>query len=193
MQTLPTATCHAACYPGIGQLSLRPADPVQDLATVHAWLNDPHAHFWGMNGWSLSRVEDYLCQLQRNPHADAYLGSRDGAPLFWVECYDPRYDPVGAQYPVRPGDRGMHFLVAPPRARVHGLTRAVMHCIQRWLFADPTVQRIVIEPDINNQKIHPINLGAGFVYARQIELPTKRAWLGFCPRDAHAAVEDAFA
>jgi RimJ/RimL family protein N-acetyltransferase len=183
------ADLHAGRYPGIGRLSVRPAAPEHDLPTLHAWFNHPHARFWGMNGHGAPRIADYLHQLLRNPHADGFIGCRDGEALFWVETYDPRHDPVGAHYPVAPGDCGMHFLVAPPVRPVHGLTRAVMRCIQDWLFSDPAVRRIVVEPDIENHKIHPINLDAGFVYQGQIELPTKRAWLGLCPRSAHPIPE----
>lgn len=192
VNSLP-ADCHAGHYPGIGRLSLRPVAPAHDLAPLHAWLSHPHARYWGMTGASRTQVDDYLHTLARNPHAAGHMGCRNGIPLFWVETYDPLHDPVGAHYPVMPGDRGMHFLVAPPTRRVHGLTRAVMHCIQGWLFSDAHVARIVVEPDINNQNIHPINLGAGFAYQCQIELPTKRAWLGFCPRGAYQRQEDACA
>jgi RimJ/RimL family protein N-acetyltransferase len=180
-------------YPGIGRLSLRPVDGAGDVHCLHGWLNAEHARFWGMNGYSFAHVADYLRQLDRNPHAAGFCGSLDGEALFWVETYAPRHDPVGEHYPVAPGDRGMHFLVAPPTRHVRGLTRAVMHCIQSWMFRDPVVKRIVVEPDIRNLKIHPINLGAGFVYERQIELANKRAWLGFCQRDAVTPVEKVLA
>ena len=177
-------------WPGIGTLSLRPLDPEHDLDTVYDWVSRPFARFWGMTDDSRDRVGAFYRDMQKSTSARAYLGRHDGRPAFLVECYDPRHDPVGAQYAVQPGDRGMHFLVAPPTTTpIHGFSQAVIDTIVAFLFSDAATQRIVVEPDVNNARIHPLNRRAGFVYDREIRLGEKTAHLAFCTRESFKALD----
>jgi len=49
-----------------------------------------------------------------------------------------------------------------------------------FLFYEKDFQRVVVEPDVNNEKIHVINKRAGFEYVDTIQLPTKTAHLALC-------------
>lgn len=175
-------SCHV---PGVGDFTLRPLWLPDDAALLHDWLSQDYARFWGMQQHTRDQVEAFYRDLAASGHAQGWLGSCNGAPAFLLETYDPAHDPVGEHYPVADGDRGMHFLVAPPTRRIPGFTRAVMRTILGFLFADPAARRVVVEPDVRNDKIHPINLAAGFVYQREIQLPTKRAHLAFCTREQY--------
>lgn len=177
-------------WPGIGTLALRPLDPAGDIDTVFDWVSRDSARFWGMNGDSRDQVTAFYRDMAQSDSAQAFLGLHDGQPAFLVECYDPRHDPVGEHYAVQPGDRGMHFLVAPlatsqaPAASpIHGFSQAVIDTVVAFLFSDPGTQRIVVEPDVNNEKIHPLNHRTGFVYEGEIRLAEKTAHLGFCTRE----------
>ncbi|WP_438764741.1 GNAT family N-acetyltransferase [Kushneria sp. TE3] len=179
-------------WPGIGTLSLRPLDLERDLEIVHGWVSQPRARFWGMTNDSRDRVGAFYRDLQESTAAQAWLGLHDGWPAFLVECYDPRHDPVGEQYAVQPGDRGMHFLIAPPDTTgtpIHGFSQAVLNTIVAFLFSDPATRRIVVEPDVNNARIHSLNRRAGFIYDREIRLGEKTAHLAFCTRAAFDAID----
>jgi len=175
-------------WPDIGTLALRPLDIARDIETVFDWVSRDYARFWGMNGDSREQVADFYREMQESDSAQAYLGLHDGRPAFLVECYDPAHDPVGEHYTVRPGDRGMHFLVAPTPdgGPIHGFSQAVIDTIVAFLFSDSDTRRIVVEPDVTNAKIHPLNRRAGFVYDREIRLAEKTAHLAFCTRDSSA-------
>jgi len=54
-------------------------------------------------------------------------------------------------------------------------------------FADPAVRRVVVEPDVRNDKIAALNAAVGFEVVRTIELADKRAALSFCTREAFEA------
>ncbi|MGM8849997.1 GNAT family N-acetyltransferase [Salinicola halophyticus] len=173
-------------WPGIGTLALRPLALDQDLALVFDWVSRDRASFWGMNGDSREQVAAFYRDMQQSDNAQAFIGLHDGRPAFLVEYYDPRHDPVGEQYPVQPGDRGMHFLVAPKApaaAPIHGFSQAVIDTIVAFLFSDPGTRRIVVEPDVTNDRIHPLNRRAGFAYQGQIQLREKTAHLAFCTRE----------
>ncbi|MFC0338107.1 Siderophore synthetase component [Kushneria avicenniae] len=180
-------------WSGIGTLSLRPLDLEQDLDTVHAWVSQPDARFWGMTDDSRDRVGRFYRDMEESTAAQAWLGLHDGQPAFLVECYDPRHDPVGEQYTVQPGDRGMHFLVAPlgttSDTPIHGFSQAVIDTIVAFLFSDPSTQRIVVEPDVANARIHPLNRRAGFVYDREIQIGDKTAHLAFHTRTDFEATD----
>jgi RimJ/RimL family protein N-acetyltransferase len=169
----------------LGTFTLRPVDPDQDAALLHAWVTHPRSVFWQMGQADEQEVVRAYREIDGAPGHDAYLGLHDGTPAFLVERYDPEGDPVGQVYAVRPGDLGMHVLVAPTDQPVHGFTRAVFATVMAWLFDDPAVRRVVVEPDARNTAVHELNAWAGFVDHETVRLPGKDALLSFCTRDQY--------
>ncbi|MFC7488548.1 GNAT family N-acetyltransferase [Knoellia sp. CPCC 206453] len=167
--------------------TLRPVDPVADAPTLHAWVTHPKGHFWQMADSDVAAVESAYVEIDVNPSHEAFIGMANGEAVFLVERYDPAGDPVGDAYSVQPGDVGMHVLVAPTDAPVPGFTREVFAMIMRWLFEDPAVQRVVVEPDADNRAVHALNEWAGFAVHSRVSLPGKDALLSFCTRADHAA------
>jgi hypothetical protein len=95
-------------------------------------------------------------------------------------------------YAVQPGDVGMHLLVAPPSdAPVACYTTSVMDAVLDRLFAVPGVERIVVEPDARNTKIHALNERLGFRPDAVVTLPDKDALLSFCSHSDYLAARTA--
>ena len=69
------------------------------------------------------------------------------------------------------------------QAPVPGFTRRVFAAVMEHCFADPSVRRVVVEPDVRNERIRVLNEEAGFVVAMIVDLPGKQAALSFCTRD----------
>ena len=70
-----------------------------------------------------------------------------------MEEYLPGSSPLAGVYATQPGDIGMHLLVGPPEGRSEaGFTTRVMEAVLDRLFADPGVERVVVEPDARNTK-----------------------------------------
>jgi len=164
--------------------TLRPINTDTDAALLHGWFTQDRARYWGMLESSVADVERMLEAIAAAPHHDAYLGCRGGVPEFLIESYAPALHPVGAHFMVAPGDAGMHLLVAPSDTPVHGFSRSVMTFVLDFLFADPAVTRIVVEPDARNEKILALNAALGFEEIDDIELTDKTARLSFCSRTA---------
>jgi hypothetical protein len=173
-------------FAGIGTLSLRPFDLTEDVTTLHSWVTQPYAQYWGLLTASVADVHAEYLRIETSGHHDAFLGEHDGRPAFLMERYEPSYDAVGTRYDVAPGDIGMHVLVAPPRTRIPGFTGAIFETILDSLFSDPLVDRIVVEPDVRNTKIQVLNERMGFRKHSIVDLPDKQAWLSFCTRDQYA-------
>jgi siderophore synthetase component len=173
--------------PGLGRFRLRPLGAPEDMAVVHGWVTQERARYWGLVGRSLPEVISAYRDICRR--AQVYLGFFEDRPAFLLESYWPGDDPIGKHYPVLPGDRGMHVLVAPAERPLPGFTRAVFRVVMNFLFSDPAVDRVVVEPDIRNSKIHALNRAVGFRYQRVVDLPHKTAHLAFCTRQQYTAPE----
>lgn len=167
----------------VGRLTHRAVDLETDLALLHRWVTHPRSVYWMMQGASPDDVRAEYAAVARSPHHHAHLGLHDGEPTFLMELYDPAHDPVGAHLDGRPGDLGMHLLVAPTDRPLHGFTRAVMRHVVATCFADPAVQRVVVEPDVRNTAVRRLNREVGFVEHGVVDLPGKRALLSTCRRD----------
>ncbi|NGN65430.1 acetyltransferase [Streptomyces sp. A7024] len=168
-------------------LSLRTLDPAADAALLHRWVTHPKAAFWLMQGASVADVEKEYARIAADPYHDAFVGLADGEPAFLVERYDPAHRELDGVYAAEPGDTGMHFLTAPAGRPVHGFTRAVITHVMEWLFADPAVRRVVVEPDARNTAVHRLNEAVGFTVERTVRLPAKDALLSFCTREQFEA------
>ena len=174
--------------PGIGRFRLRTLRIPDDMPTVHDWVQREYARAWGMLGMEVAEVTTVYRAIVEPEHVWALLGYFEGSPVFLTECYRPVEDHLANYYAVDPGDRGMHLLVAPPRRRIHGFTRAVFRTVIEMLFADPAATRVVVEPDVRNEKIRALNRAFGFQEIETIELPPtptapgKTAMLSWCTR-----------
>ena len=171
--------------------SFRPVDPDADAVLLHRWVTHPKAAFWMMQDADVAQVRDEYRRIAAHPHHDAVLGLRGGVPMFLAERYDPAHVELAGLYDNRPGDAGMHFLCAPTDTPEHGFTRAVITAVMAWLFADPAVRWVVVEPDVRNTAVHALNAAVGFTVLGPIAKPEKDALLSICTRDAFATATSA--
>lgn len=164
------------------KFEFHPVDPQADAGLLHSWMRQEYAVFWGMNSASVEDVRAEYAGIAANPHHDAWLVHDAGTPAFLMESYAPAHSPLAGTYPILPGDRGMHLLMGPPDAPRRGYTAAAFQAVMEFLFTDPSVDRVVVEPDVRNTKIHRLNARMGFEPQENITLPDKTALLSFCTR-----------
>lgn len=168
------------------RITLAPVQVDRDVALLHEWVTHPRSVYWQMQEATLGDVATEYRLIDENPHHHAWLGRVDGAPVFLAETYDPAHseltDVPEAAAELRPGDLGMHVLVAPTDTPVPGFTRAVFQAVVDHCLADPDVRRVVVEPDVRNERIRAMNREFGFRELRTITLPTKEAILSVLDR-----------
>ncbi|WKV73835.1 acetyltransferase [Streptomyces sp. PCS3-D2] len=182
-----TDTLYSRTDSVLGDFAIRPLDPFADAELLHGWVTHPKASFWMMQDASLPDVEREYVRITAHEHHQAFIGLHEGRPAFLMESYDPsRLELVGL-YEARPGDVGMHFLVAPADRPLHGFTRAVITTVMAALFTDPATRRVVVEPDVANTAVHALNEAVGFVPERRVTKPEKEALLSFCTREQFEA------
>ncbi|AZJ34339.1 GNAT family N-acetyltransferase [Tenacibaculum singaporense] len=167
---------------GLGIISIRPFQLETDTLMLHSWVTKPYAKYWGMLEKSLEEVRAEYQEIEKSPHHYSYIGMLNDAPVFLMEQYKASEDIIANYYDVQEKDYGMHVLVAPVEKRIPQFTWHVFSTIIDYFFSVPQIERIVVEPDVNNEKIHTLNRKAGFVYQKEIELPHKKAALAFCTK-----------
>lgn len=173
-------------------LTFRCVDAVADAPLLHSWVTQPYASFWGMLSATIDGVAAEYTTIQSSGHHHALLGLDGGVPAFLMEEYRPSASPLAAAYAVQDGDIGMHLLVAPPSEGPRpGYTAAVMDAVLDRLFLKPGVERVVVEPDARNTKIHVLNERLGFQPAGIVTLPDKESLLSFCTRQDYLAARAA--
>ncbi|WP_435742544.1 GNAT family N-acetyltransferase [Microbacterium sp. PMB16] len=167
------------------------AESRRDAPVLHEWLTHPHAAFWGMGDLDVAAVSAYVAAVVDHPHQDAWLGVVDGVASFYAETYDPAHVLLPGLYEALPGDLGMHILISPPEGTPrHGLTDAVFAAVMAWCFDELGAERVVVEPDVGNDRVRRKNVRAGFTELREVIVDDgghrKTAMLSVCTRDDFA-------
>ncbi|MDD7804094.1 MAG: GNAT family N-acetyltransferase [Endozoicomonas sp. (ex Botrylloides leachii)] len=156
-------------------------DLTKDILMIHSWVTQPYAKFWGLQNETKTTVKSTYQRIIQS--CDVYIGYSKKGPILLLEVYNPANEAVGKHYPVRADDAGMHLLMAPPKQRKSGYTWQIFKFVMDFLFSSTKINRIVVEPDSQNYKIHALNQRAGFLVEKQIRLPEKSALLCFCTRN----------
>lgn len=169
--------------PGLGRVTTAVLDPDADLDVVHRWVTAPGTEFWGLGELSRAELREVYEYVDTLATHHAFLVRRDDEPVALLQTYDPSRDPVGACYPVRAGDTGVHLLVGGRGAPTPGFVTRLMASIVDLVFAQPGARRIVVEPDVRNVRAVARMVRTGFEMGPEIVLPTKSAQLAFLPRE----------
>ncbi|KRE38908.1 siderophore biosynthesis protein [Janibacter sp. Soil728] len=164
-------------------LSFRPLRPEEDAPLVHGWATQPRGRFWGMADKSVEEVRDIYAFVDSLEAHWAWIAEQDGRPVALVQTYEPEHDPVAEVYAVQPGDVGAHVFVAPGEDAL-----AVACGIFTWLFGDPSVQRLVGEPDAANRAILHRLEQTGFELGERVPIGDKDAQLVYLTRERFGAL-----
>lgn len=169
-----------------GKVSIRKLNLEEDTPMIHDWVNRDYAVFWGMKGSSLQDVNDEYEKLIAPDHYDVFIAYHQNKPVLLLERYDPNQDLISDYYPSQKSDSGIHVMVAPPgKEKVKNFTWYLFRTIMDFVFSDPQVERILVEPDIRNKKMFAICERVGFQLGNVVELPHKTAQLAFLTRSRH--------
>lgn len=183
-----TETAYRAEVQGLGTLTLHPLDPARDAELLHGWVTQPRARFWMMQDRTVEEVREIYEWIADQPGQHAWLARLDGEPAALFQDYLPGDEEVGAHFDVRPGDRGVHFLMAPasvPAGERRGYSRALLGFMVDFVLSDPDVQRVVAEPDVRNEKSVGLLRRLGWELGDAVELAHKPAQLAFLTRERY--------
>jgi hypothetical protein len=189
-------TVHEESVAGFGTVRVLPLDAKGDTELVHGWVSEERASFWGMNGLTKDQVADIYVHMDSLDTHHAFLVVKDGLPAALLQTYDPEADRVSECYPVEPGDIGVHLLLAPATAQGGarpGWTAGLVAAITGYVFRTLGRRRIVVDPDVRNDKAIARFVKQGFVAGPavvlpeadlpEVYLPEKQAQLAFLSRE----------
>ena len=196
MSDTPTrAAVHIEEVDGFGTVRILRLDPNADAVTVHAWVREERAAFWGMNGLTQQQVADIYAHLDTLDTHHAYLLEKDGEPAGLLQTYEPEADRVSECYPVEPGDIGIHLLLPPPGPHGDrpGWSKALLSAVASYVLLSLDKRRVVVDPDVRNEKAIGRFLKQGFtagpavvlpeVDLPDVYIPEKKAQLAFLTRE----------
>ncbi|GAA3227805.1 GNAT family N-acetyltransferase [Streptomyces thermocoprophilus] len=140
---------------------------------MHSWVSEERAVFWGMNGLTRDQVAEIYAHMATLDTHHAYLVTRDDEPAALLQTYEPEADRVSECYDVQPGDLGIHLLLAPrrPEGPRHGWSAALISVFAAYTLLGLDRQRIVVDPDVRNEKAITRLLAQGFEKGPQVVLP----------------------
>ncbi|MFG2097775.1 GNAT family N-acetyltransferase [Streptomyces sp. NPDC048612] len=162
-----------------GPFALVPVRPDRDLDRIVGWMNDPAvAAFWELAGPPETTAAHLREQLDGDGRSVPCLGVLAGVPMSYWEIYRADLDPLARHYAARPHDTGIHLLIGGSGDRGRGLGSTLLRATADLVLDHrPRCTRVVAEPDLRNTASVAAFLSAGFHYAEEIELPSKRAAL----------------
>ncbi|MFF4508308.1 GNAT family N-acetyltransferase [Streptomyces sp. NPDC001401] len=186
---------HEETVDGFGTVRIRPLDPRADAEAVHRWVAEERAALWGMNGLTRDQVAEIYAHLDTLDTHHAFLLLKDGTPAALLQTYEPAADRVSECYEVRGGDIGVHVLLAPagPDGARPGWSAALFGVITSYVLKGLDRRRIVVDPDVRNEKATARFLRQGFeagpvvvlpeIDIPDVYLPEKKAQLAFLRRE----------
>ncbi|MER6325805.1 GNAT family N-acetyltransferase [Streptomyces coelicoflavus] len=186
---------HEQHLDGFGTVRVLPLDPAADAPVIHGWVSGERAAFWGMNGLTADQVAAVYAHMDTLGTHHAFLVVKDGEPAALLQTYDPAADRVGECYDAEPGDIGVHLLLAPAGSdgARPGWTAALSAVLMAYVLLGLDRTRIVVDPDVANEKAIARFLKQGFtagpavvlpeVDLPDVYLPEKKAQLAFLRRE----------
>jgi len=186
---------HEESVDGFGTVRIRRLDPHADAEVVHRWAAEERAVFWGMNGLSRDQVAGIYAHMDTLDTHHAFLLVKDGTPAGLLQTYEPEADRVSECYEVQGGDLGIHVLLAPvgPDGARPGWSAVLFGVIASYVLKGLDRRRIVVDPDVRNEKAIARFLRQGFeagpvvvlpeIDVPDVYLPEKKAQLAFLRRE----------
>ncbi|MEV5548002.1 GNAT family N-acetyltransferase [Streptomyces sp. NPDC052309] len=189
------ASVHEQVLDGFGTVRVLPLDAAADAGVIHRWVSEERASFWGMNGLTRDQVAGIYAHMDTLDTHHAFLMVKDGEPVALLQTYDPEADRVSECYDAEPGDIGVHLLLAPAGAdgARPGWTAGLAAVVTTYVLLVLDRKRIVVDPDVRNDKAIARFLKQGFtagpavvlpeVDLPDVYLPEKKAQLAFLTRE----------
>jgi hypothetical protein len=186
---------HEELVDGFGTVRVLPLDAHADAGVLHGWVSEERAAFWGMNGLTVDQVAEIYAHMATLDTHHAFLLVKDGRPVALLQTYEPDADRVGECYDVESGDIGIHLLLAPagPGGARPGWTSALTGVVTSYVLLGLDRRRIVVDPDVRNEKAVARFLRQGFTAGAvvvlpeidlpDVYLPEKKAQLAFLTRE----------
>ncbi len=161
-------------------------DPVTeaDLPLLQRWLALPHvAEWWHSDDESLDDVRAEFLPEPPDPGDQRFIVRRDGRAIGYIQSY-VAIDTGSGWWKgyTDPTVRGIDQFLGEPELLNQGFGTAMVNAFCEWLFEDPTVSAIQLDPDPGNGRAIRCYEKAGFIRVGVVTTPDGQALLMRRPR-----------
>ncbi len=130
-----------------------------DMPLLAAWLAEPHVAQWWTGGVETSLAE--IRQAMESVDTEPLIVELDGAPIAYVQSYDPHLED-GHPYQDQPfGTLGIDISIGPPGLLGKGHGTAIVRQFCELLFEEGC-PRVIIDPHPDNARAIRACEKAGF-------------------------------
>lgn len=148
-----------------------------DLPMLHEWLHRPHvAEVWPSPDTLEGTITEFSGDLA-HPAMFLYVAHLDGEPFGFIQAYQPSAIPEWWPDVTDPGARGIDVFIADGARLNQGLGTAMIRAFADFLFADPAVTYLQIDPAPDNARAIAAYKKAGFYEVGLIQTPDGPAML----------------
>lgn len=168
-------------FPRNNHITIRPLCLETDIPFIYEWVNQEYAkRFWQMDGRPIRELAMVYEQIMLCDFAQSFIACCNHIPVCQLDIYHALQDEVSLHYKAHEGDYGIHVLMAPNRHRVPGLSSQVLQSFLEYFFLCPEVERIIGEPDAENERANELVRKLGFQFRKRISMSYKTANLYTC-------------
>ncbi|MGB8193500.1 MAG: GNAT family N-acetyltransferase [Chitinophagaceae bacterium] len=154
-----------------------------DINFIYDWVNQDYARrFWQMDGHTPTQLKELYHNIAQSDFAQSFVALLNNNPVCQLDIYHAMRDEVGTLYNARRGDYGIHLIMAPRQKTIAGLSGYVLQTFLEYFFSCEEVDRIIGEPDAENQGANKLVTKLGFQFRRKINMSYKTANLYTCTR-----------
>lgn len=155
-----------------------------DIELLHGWMHEAHViSYWQMD-ISFEEYKKHLELSLTDAHQKLLLGNINGRPVSYWEIYWVKNDLIDGYYDFDAFDQGIHLLIGNKDYLGKGYIYPLLMTILHHQFQVSKTEKVMAEPDIQNEKMIHVFRKCGFSPVKEIELPDKTAMLMACERES---------
>lgn len=153
-------------------------DDADAIALVHNWMHRPHVAEGWRQAWTYPHWEREIREQHAGSWVRPYLVTLDGQDIAYLEIYRNAGHPMAACYRVRPTDVGFHIAIGEPAGINRGTATTLFPMLIRAILAaEPSCERVVMEPNVRNGAMRRAVTKTKWTITREIALANKNAML----------------
>jgi len=156
-----------------GEISFRPVAE-DDIPDLYRWRQEPHVQRWWYEDDDSEPTLDVVAKNYGPDHDDKehrYIIEMDGRSIGYIQMYLLSDWPEYAAL-VQETGAGVDLFIGEPDLINKGIgTEVINRFVEDVVFADPSIDTCVIDPEITNAAAIRAYEKAGFVPVRTVDVP----------------------
>ena len=165
-------------FPAAGyNISLRRFCISTDMQAIYHWA-------WKTSTAAKLLASSYVYTHESNFARSYMVFLNDTIPVCQVDICRSLQDDICDHYKVSPGDYIVRIIVHLQKKKNRRFYVDVLRCCLEYFFSSTEVERIIIEPDVENERYNDLVIHSGFRFLQRIYQPYKASNLYYCTRES---------